>query len=161
MITETELSAFLNWCVVLARIDQKILQTVEEISDTALHNLSARQNKAMMLVSHQQICCGRSISLNEFAAMLNIHKSAASLLVSGLVRKKLLCRTVDPDNRRYVKITLSAKGQKLLTGTMPHLLQKVEALLAPFTPEERQSFVSMADKLYQTVFVNHQDENIL
>lgn len=52
------------------------------------------------------------ISVNELATRLNISKSAVSRTVDDLVNKGYLDRKPNPDDRRYVDIELTEKGQK-------------------------------------------------
>lgn len=52
------------------------------------------------------------ISVNELATRLNISKSAVSRTVDDLVNKGLLERKPNPNDRRYVDIELTEKGQQ-------------------------------------------------
>lgn len=53
------------------------------------------------------------ISLIDLANVLNLDKSTMSRTVNGLVENEWIERMTDPENRRYVKLTLSPKGQML------------------------------------------------
>lgn len=59
--------------------------------------------------------------MKKFADHLGMQGAAASLLVSGMVRTRLLKRVVDSKNRRYVRISLSGKGEKVLQAVMPQM----------------------------------------
>lgn len=78
------------------------------------------------LEKNQIMCCGvtisqwyailelgqvKEISLIDLANLLNLDKSTTSRTVDGLVRNGLVERLIDADNRRYVKIKLTAAGR--------------------------------------------------
>jgi DNA-binding MarR family transcriptional regulator len=61
---------------------------------------------------HALIEIGRAgeISLNELAELLNVDNSTMSRTVNNLVSNELIERVINPEDRRYVKITLTEKG---------------------------------------------------
>ncbi|WP_339288246.1 MarR family transcriptional regulator [Paenibacillus sp. FSL E2-0201] len=76
----------------------------------------------------QLMCCGATIgqchaimeigfageiSLIDLANVLNLDKSTMSRTVNNLVADHWVERIIDPNNRRYVKLMLSSKGQVL------------------------------------------------
>ncbi|MEK8210342.1 MarR family transcriptional regulator [Paenibacillus sp. FSL L8-0696] len=76
----------------------------------------------------QLMCCGATIgqchaimeiglageiSLIDLANILNLDKSTMSRTVNNLVADHWVERIIDPNNRRYVKLMLSTKGQVL------------------------------------------------
>lgn len=55
----------------------------------------------------------KTISLNELAQMLNLESSTLSRTVNNLVNDELVQRELDPEDRRYITIQLTEKGQKI------------------------------------------------
>ena len=53
-----------------------------------------------------------TITLNELASRLDLDKSTVSRTVDALVIKGFVNRTIPPDNRRTILITLTDKGEK-------------------------------------------------
>ena len=90
--------------------------------------------------------------MKKFADHLGMQGAAASLLVSGMVRSRLLKRVVDSKNRRYVRISLSGKGEKVLQAVMPQMDGVSEELLSRLSEEEREAFRRIAGKLYGFCF---------
>ncbi|WP_160673739.1 MarR family transcriptional regulator [Clostridium sp. C8-1-8] len=64
---------------------------------------------------HALVEIGRanSISLNKLAEVLNLENSTMSRTVNNLVSNDLAKRDIDPQDRRYLTISLTDKGQKL------------------------------------------------
>jgi DNA-binding MarR family transcriptional regulator len=55
----------------------------------------------------------KNISLNELAELLNLENSTMSRTVNNLVTSELVKRDIDPQDRRYVAISLTDNGLKL------------------------------------------------
>jgi len=58
----------------------------------------------------------KSISLNELAELLNLENSTMSRTVNNLVNNELVKRDIDPQDRRYVTISLTESGTKIFEG---------------------------------------------
>ncbi len=89
------------------------------------------ERKLGVLDEREMSCCGvtmaqchalveigrsREISLNELAEMLNLENSTMSRTVNNLVNGELVKRDIDPQDRRYVNISLTESGNKIFTG---------------------------------------------
>lgn len=57
------------------------------------------------------------ISLNDLAEILNLDKSTMSRTVNNLVTQELAERDINSEDRRYVKIKLTEKGEKVYKRT--------------------------------------------
>ncbi len=71
-----------------------------------------------MAQCHALVEIGRakSMSLNELAELLNLENSTTSRTVNNLVTSDLAKRDIDPQDRRYVTISLTDSGHKLYEG---------------------------------------------
>ncbi|HOM02674.1 MAG TPA: MarR family transcriptional regulator [Acetivibrio sp.] len=73
---------------------------------------------------------GRSgnISLSELAEKLNVDNSTMSKTVNNIVNKGLANREIDPNDRRYVTISLTEEGKKVfeeIEYTMNNYFKKI------------------------------------
>ena len=83
------------------------------------------ERKLGVLDDLQSSCCGvtfaqchaiveigrsGSISLNDLADVLGLDKSTMSRTINNLVENDLVVREIDPTDRRYITIRLTAKG---------------------------------------------------
>ncbi|MEJ8838820.1 MarR family winged helix-turn-helix transcriptional regulator [Ramlibacter sp. AN1133] len=71
--------------------------------------------------------------VNELAAAMDIHQSTASNLVRALVESKTVVTAREADDRRFVQLYLTAKGQKALAkapgpfaGVLPDALMHLD-----------------------------------
>ncbi|CAB1246093.1 MarR family winged helix-turn-helix transcriptional regulator [Clostridium sp. HV4-5-A1G] len=89
------------------------------------------ERKLGILSESELACCGitmaqchalveigraRSISLNELAQLLDLKNSTMSRTVNNLVTDGLAIRDIDPQDRRYVTISLTESGVKIFKG---------------------------------------------
>jgi DNA-binding MarR family transcriptional regulator len=63
----------------------------------------------------QQLADAESLSLNELAERTFTHQSSVSVVVSRLVRRKLVVRARSQQDRRRKQVALSPKGRAILT----------------------------------------------
>jgi DNA-binding MarR family transcriptional regulator len=86
------------------------------------------ERKLGVLEENEFSCCGitmaqchalveigraKNISLNELAGLINLENSTMSRTVNNLVANELVKRDIDPQDRRYVTISLTESGHKL------------------------------------------------
>lgn len=110
-----------------------------------LESLTPRQIKTMITVGMRG---GQALTLNELSAILGVGKAAASILVSALAEKKLISRTTDPENRRFVRIKYSAKGEKLSSAIFSCASRRAAEFFGVMTGSERKAFCTVAEKIH-------------
>lgn len=110
--------------------------------------LNARQVKAMMIVYLRAMEEKPPLTLGELGTQLGMKKAAASLLVSDLAEKKLLCRAVDRVNRRFIRITPGAKGKRLGDAISSQAIGQIAEFFQFLSEEELENFKRAADKIY-------------
>ena len=84
-----------------------------------------------------------SLSLNKLSESLTLDKSTMSRTVDNLVNAGLVERQVDKEDRRYTKITLTAKGTEMvevINSSMKEYFEKVMNSI----PEEKRGVVIAA-----------------
>lgn len=75
-------------------------------------------------------------TVSEVAAARGISRPAVSQGAEGLVKKGLLKRAENPDDRRYVALTLTRPGNELLDKVFGETRSWMKARLASLTPAE-------------------------
>lgn len=111
--------------------------------------------KLGLLNEMESSCCGVSftqchaiteigrasgISLNELAEKLNVDNSTMSRTVNNIVNKGLANRELDPNDRRYVTISLTEDGKNVyeeINSTMNNYFKKIYENI----PEEKREQV--------------------
>jgi DNA-binding MarR family transcriptional regulator len=73
---------------------------------------------------------------NELADRLGLEKSTVSRLVAGMEQRGWVHRDRDPDNRRYLRVTLTADGDETAHHVAARLQEHHRSLLAGLAPSE-------------------------
>ena len=77
----------------------------------------------------------------------NIEKAYASRLIEKLIRKGLVQKVEDPDDRRAVRLTLTKKGAALNADLQAEVVQRNDHLMSVLNAEEQDIFLRCLSKL--------------
>lgn len=77
-------------------------------------------------------------SLQTLAREVNVDKSQASRIVSGLIDRGLLQRGADENDGRGVQLSLTPLGKSLYRKVFPKAVKRNEALLSALSPQDRE-----------------------
>jgi DNA-binding MarR family transcriptional regulator len=83
------------------------------------------------------------IDQNGLAERLNIDRNTTSVLVEQLVKKDLVERLVNQEDRRARLLSLTPKGEKLYARLRPDHQAANDTILAPLTRSERDMLISL------------------
>jgi DNA-binding MarR family transcriptional regulator len=87
------------------------------------------------------------ITMGELSRALDVSLSTATHTVDWLVQSGYAERQPDPDDRRVVRVALTAVGQALNQTMETFLRRRLAAVLQPLTAEERRTLVTLLNKL--------------
>jgi len=90
-----------------------------------------------------EISKSKCLTLNELSELLNLDKSTMSRTVDNLVNAGLVERQIDKTDRRYMNITLTAKGSEMVQGINSNMERYFERILHSI-PEEKRELVMSA-----------------
>ena len=86
---------------------------------------------------------GRAMTVNGVADALGVDQPRASRLVARAVDAGLVRRGADPEDGRRSVLSLTTRGHRLLAGVHRARRVAVEAALAGWSPEDRQTFARL------------------
>ncbi|KGK85838.1 MarR family transcriptional regulator [Desulfosporosinus sp. HMP52] len=127
------------------------------------------ERKLGVLEDNQYSCCGismaqchalveigriKDISLNELAEQLNLENSTMSRTVNNLVTNELVKREIDPQDRRYVTISLSENGDKLFKGIEEEMNQYFTKVYNSIPEDKKQQVLESLQILLEAVGIN-------
>ena len=87
------------------------------------------------------------LSLNELADRTATDQSSASLAVGRLVEDRYVRRTTSTDDRRHVRLSLTAKGRALVRRSPPAAQERILSGVHEMPARERAQLVRLLDKL--------------
>jgi DNA-binding MarR family transcriptional regulator len=89
------------------------------------------------------------VSGEEVSVKTQIEKSILSRAIQKLLKRNLVERTVDEQDRRRQVLTLSNLGLDIYRQIVPLSLQHEKKILACFNQQEREQFSSYLDRLQE------------
>lgn len=106
-----------------------------------------------MAQCHALVEIGRakSIALNELAELLNLENSTMSRTVNNLVVGELAKRDIDPQDRRYVSISLTENGQKLFEGIEEDMNQYFSKVFASIPENKKEQVLESMQLLLEAL----------
>ena len=88
-------------------------------------------------------------TVTALADALGISAASASRAADGMVRKKLVTRIEDADDRRVKRLALTAKGQRLADRIISARLAGLEEFTSSLAGDERRKLESALDVLLE------------
>ncbi len=79
------------------------------------------------------------------------HKSTISRAVTALMRRRLVERVENKDDRREFRLRMTRKGRALYEELIPRLLRKERDIMSCLTAQERQGFALALGKLEKSL----------
>ena len=115
---------------------------MREVSD---HDLTLSQLKTLSLLS--ELPPSSPLSLKEVAERLGISLPAASRAVDPLVRRGLVVRREDEEDRRIKRVSTTAEGDALTQRLMAARVSALEVLISGFSVTERRKLGDALDEI--------------
>ncbi len=88
-----------------------------------------------------------ALAVSELAGQLNLSRAATSHLVDRLVQKKLVARAEDAGDRRYKRVTLTARGRTLTERLNRSRLEEFCRLITALPTDYRARLDAMLTEL--------------
>ena len=88
-----------------------------------------------------------SCTAQHIADTTRMHKTRVSRAIANLVKRDLIERTSNADDRREMELRLTKSGRAMYTELVPLALERERALLASLNEEELRSFNEALDRL--------------
>lgn len=92
-----------------------------------------------------------SMTMGDLSRGLNVPLSSATRIVDWLVNNGYARRLPDPDDRRVVRVALTASGNAMYRELDNFVVERIERILRGFTPEERDTFRGLLQKIVITL----------
>jgi len=82
-------------------------------------------------------------SLNELAQRTATHQSSVSVVITRLLHKGFVSRTVSPMDRRRVSLEITPAGREMLGNAPPTIQMRLIASLRAMSPEEPAALAAL------------------
>ena len=105
--------------------------------------------RIMAILQHSQT----PPAMGELSTHLGIPLSSVTRMVDGLVRAKFAERVDDPNDRRIVRLRMTARGEQFIAAGMDFLRHRIRQLLDHFSPDEQAQLLRLTTKLIDSLRV--------
>ncbi len=110
--------------------------------DKEAFHLSMLQLQCLICVKH-----AKKVQMRDIARKFNIELPSATSMIDNLVKENLVLRSNDPEDRRAVLISLSAKGKKLLVDALRERERKMEKMLSFLSEKDKKDLLRITKKI--------------
>jgi DNA-binding MarR family transcriptional regulator len=126
------------------------LSVLAQVVSESLHDLYAGPFGLTVTQWRVMAALGRfaPLAASDVGQRIVMDKVAVSRAVTGLMKRGLVERATDREDRRRASLKLSARGRAMHARIVPLALEYEERLYAALNPEERRQFDSLSDRLF-------------
>ncbi len=87
------------------------------------------------------------LSMNDLSGRMLLDKSTTSRVVDSLVRKGLVVREPDPDDRRALRLECTKEGLSTHRSITRDIVERESGVLGDFDPQVRRAMIDMISRL--------------
>ena len=91
------------------------------------------------------------MTMRELGEALGVPLSTATHIVDSFVESGYIKRSPDPQDRRIVRVALTAPGKRLYATFNEFFNQRVEGFLRHFTVEERETIIALTKRAVEVL----------
>jgi len=126
------------------------LSVLAQVVSESLHDLYAGPFELTVTQWRVMAALGRfaPLTASDVGQRIVMDKVAVSRAVAGLMKRGLVERATDRQDRRRASLELSARGRAMHARIVPIALEYEQRLYAALTAEERTLFDRLADRLF-------------
>ncbi|MFZ1517772.1 MAG: MarR family transcriptional regulator [Ignavibacteriaceae bacterium] len=109
----------------------------KEVRLAEVHSLTQAEFRCLRLFGSDE-----SINNKAIAERMNLSPSRLTRIIDGLVQKEYILREIDPNDRRNMKVSLSRKGQLLVTQLNKAYIDIHKEILEDIEVEQHQPLIT-------------------
>jgi len=100
----------------------------------------------------RELSCHKELGMSEVGKALSVNLRTLTRIVDKLVKKDLVVRKPNPDDRRVVRISLTPKGNRASYMLEQEKRKRVEAFLRRMTFDERRTLLNIVKTVYGRIY---------
>jgi DNA-binding MarR family transcriptional regulator len=126
------------------------LSVLAQLVSESLHDLYAGPFGLSVTQWRVMAALGRfaPLTASDVGQRIVMDKVAVSRAVAGLLKRGLVERAADRNDRRRASLRLSPRGKAMHARIVPLALSYEQRLYEALTPDERRSFDALCDRLF-------------
>lgn len=128
-----------------------LIKTLDALLEKSANNDLRKDGLTLSQIGMLLACqdAGGSCTLKELERLLKLSQPTVAGTAKRLEAKGLLVGSIDPDDARVKRMSLSAAGRECCSVCRTRMRQTNERLLSGFTSEEQREFSRLLEKAIQ------------
>ncbi|GAH98852.1 unnamed protein product [marine sediment metagenome] len=91
-------------------------------------------------------------TMSELGRSISMDLSTLTRTVDKLVKKEFVARKRDPEDRRMVRVALTAKGRRIISRFEEARKKHIESILRQMTSQERKDLLNIFKTLHARIY---------
>lgn len=143
---DTENTSDKRWGMIgiIMRTIPVIDSRVSRIAESGKDEIPRSQIMALFTLKY----CGQS-HMTHVAEKMKVSNQQLTKIIDALVRRGYVKRAQDPDNRRLVKISMTAEGEAYIKGLKDRILPQLAKRFECFSDKELECMAQSFDTIYR------------
>lgn len=126
----------------------EIMQVIMRASLKDQTNFFAKMNLTMSQFMMLSLLCKRGqTKMSDFAGVLNVTTAALTGMADKLVKEGYVARLSDPQDRRVVMISATAKGKKIVERMDEHRKGQIINMFGRVSENDRQEYLRILERI--------------
>jgi DNA-binding MarR family transcriptional regulator len=132
-----------------------LTESISEIPEMIdrVHELGLNRNHLRIL---HEIGSQGDQTMSDLARAIRLSDSSATILVDQLVKKDLALRNRSDEDRRVVRVGITAAGREVMEAQTRAFISFALGVLATLGDEERETYLSLHRKIVDSIKKSHQ-----
>ena len=97
----------------------------------------------------EQLSRQKEVPMNELARGMGVTRPAATGLVDRLLSQDLVSRRGDPADRRVIRVSLTAKGRRVLNGIWSQKRRMIQEVFGRLPAGDRAQYLATLEKVVE------------
>ncbi len=130
----------------MALLRSRIEKARSEDRANGVENLYQYYSVCLVISHHAE-----PITMGELSREMDIPLSNTTRIVDWLVRNEYASRLPDPEDRRVVRVELTAAGEELFETINEFMMERMARTIRKLTPEEQAQMVHLMNKMLDLI----------
>ena len=100
----------------------------------------------------RQLSSNKEPTMSELGRSISMDLSTLTRTVDKLVGKEFVVRKRDPEDRRMVRVAITAEGRKIISRFEEQKKKKIESILRQMTSQERRDVLNIFKTLHARIY---------
>ena len=99
--------------------------------------------------SIKRLDSGQGVMVSELGNLLKVSSPFITQMTNSLVKQGLVHRAIDPDDRRAVRLRVTAQGNEVILKTSREFMALFEGLVQHLGQEKSEELITLLDEVYK------------